>query len=120
MGKRILIVDDAVFMRKLLGDVLNKAGYEVVGEASNGGEALEKYRDLKPDLVTMDITMPEVDGIEGLKRIKKEFPDATVLMCSAMGQESMVIDSVKSGARGFIVKPFVADKVIYEVSKLIG
>ncbi|GAU77407.1 response regulator [Fusibacter sp. 3D3] len=120
MGKRILIVDDAMFMRKLMSDILQKAGYEIVAEAGNGEEAFNKYKEFKPDLVTMDITMPDVNGIEGVKMITAKFPDAKVLMCSAMGQEGMVIDSVKAGARGFIVKPFVAEKVIAEVQKLIG
>lgn len=120
MGKKILIVDDAMFMRKLMGDILTKAGYDVVAEAGNGEEAYIKYKEHRPDLVTMDITMPDVNGIEGVKLITGEFPDAKVLMCSAMGQEGMVIDSVKAGAKGFIVKPFVADKVIAEVQKLIG
>ncbi len=120
MGKKILIVDDAMFMRKLMSDILKKAGYEVVAEAGNGEEAFNKYKEFVPDLVTMDITMPDVNGIEGVKMITKEFPEAKVLMCSAMGQEGMVIDSVKAGAKGFIVKPFVAEKVIAEVQKLIG
>jgi two-component system chemotaxis response regulator CheY len=119
MGKKILIVDDAMFMRKLLSDILQKAGYEVVAEASNGEEAYHKYKEHMPDLVTMDITMPDVNGIEGVKMITEKFPDAKILMCSAMGQEGMVIDSVKAGAKGFIVKPFVGDKVIAEVQKLI-
>lgn len=120
MAKRIMVVDDAMFMRKLLVDILSKAGYEIVAEASNGEEAYQKYKEFKPDLVTMDITMPEVSGIEGVKMITNDFPDAKVLMCSAMGQESMVIESVKSGAKGFIVKPFVAEKVVFEIQKLIG
>lgn len=120
MGKKILVVDDAMFMRKMLTDILTKAGYEVVAEAGNGEEAFNKYKEFQPDLVTMDITMPEVSGIEGVKKIVGQFPDAKVLMCSAMGQETMVIESVKSGAKGFLVKPFVAEKVIAEVQKLIG
>lgn len=120
MSKKILVVDDAMFMRKMLTDILTKAGYEVVAEAGNGEEAYVKYKEHKPDLVTMDITMPDVSGIEGVKKIVSEFPDAKVLMCSAMGQETMVIESVKSGAKGFLVKPFVAEKVISEVQKLIG
>ncbi|MDH8678346.1 response regulator [Fusibacter bizertensis] len=120
MAKKILVVDDAMFMRKLLSDILTKAGFEVVAEAGNGQEAYQKYKEFLPDVVTMDITMPEVTGLEGVKMITAEFPDAKILMCSAMGQESMVIDSVKSGAKGFIVKPFVAEKVIAEIQKLIG
>lgn len=120
MGKKILVVDDAMFMRKMLTDILTKAGYEVVAEAGNGEEAFAKYKEFEPDLVTMDITMPEVSGLEGVKRIVSVYPNANVLMCSAMGQETMVIESVKSGAKGFLVKPFVAEKVIAEVQKLIG
>ncbi len=118
MGKRILIVDDAMFMRKMLGDILRNAGHDVVGEAENGNVALKKYRELLPDLVTMDITMPECNGIDGVKKIKEEFPNAVVLMVSAMGQENMVIDSVKSGAKGFIVKPFDVDKILTTISRL--
>lgn len=120
MRKRILVVDDALFMRKMLVDILTKAGYEVVAEAGNGLEAYHKYKEHSPDLVTMDITMPEMTGIESVRLITKEFPDAKILMCSAMGQETMVIDSVKSGAKGFIVKPFVPEKVLFEIKKLIG
>lgn len=120
MKKKILVVDDALFMRKMLIDILSKAGYEVVAEAGNGAEAYQKFKEFKPDLVTMDITMPEVTGIESVRMITKEFPDAKILMCSAMGQESMVLDSVRSGAKGFIVKPFVAEKVVLEIKKLIG
>ena len=120
MAKKILVVDDAMFMRKLLCDIVVKAGYEVIAEAGNGEEAYHKYKEFLPDLVTMDITMPEVTGIEGAAKIMQEFPNAKILMVSAMGHESMVIDSVKAGAKGFIVKPFVADKVIFEIQKLIG
>lgn len=120
MGRKIMIVDDAMFMRKMLKDILTKAGYEVVAEGGDGGEAFEKYKEFSPDLVTMDITMPNVNGIEGVKKIMAFDPHAKVLMCSAMGQESMVIDSVKAGAKGFLVKPFVPEKVIFEVQKLIG
>ncbi len=118
MGKRVLIVDDAMFMRKMLGDILRGAGHDVVGEAENGKDALKMYRDLQPDIVTMDITMPVCNGIEGVKRIKEEFPDAVVLMISAMGQENMVIDAVKSGAKGFIVKPFEKDKILTTIDRL--
>lgn len=118
MGK-ILVVDDAVFMRKMISDILVKAGHEVAGEAANGKEALDRYKELKPDLVTMDITMPEMDGLQGLKNIKEFDKDAKVLMCSAMGQQSMVIEAIQSGAKDFIVKPFQADRVIEAVNKAI-
>jgi two-component system chemotaxis response regulator CheY len=120
MAKRILIVDDAAFMRMMIKDILSKNGFEIVGEAENGARAIEAYKDLKPDLVVMDITMPEVDGITAVREIKKIDPEAKVIMCSAMGQQSMVIESIQSGARDFIVKPFQADRVIEAVKKVIG
>ena len=106
MAKNILICDDAAFMRMMIKDILTKNGYTVVGEAENGAKAVEKYAELKPDLVLMDITMPEMDGIQALKKIKEADPSATVIMCSAMGQQAMVIESIQSGAKDFIVKPF--------------
>lgn len=117
---RILIVDDAAFMRMMLKDILVKNGYEVLGEAENGLKAVEKYKELNPDLVIMDITMPEMDGIEAVKEIKKINPSAAVIMCSAMGQQSMVIEAIQSGAKDFIVKPFQADRIIEAVRKVIG
>ncbi len=120
MAKNILIVDDAAFMRMMIKDILTRNGYNVVGEAENGAKALEKYKELSPDLVLMDITMPEVDGIQGLKNIRAEDPSAKVIMCSAMGQQAMVIDSIQAGASDFIVKPFQADRVIDAVKKAIG
>lgn len=117
---RILIVDDAAFMRMMLKDILTKGGYEVAGEAADGVEALSKYNELKPDLVTLDITMPNKDGIQALKDIKAADPNATCVMCSAMGQQSMVIESIQSGAKDFIVKPFQADRVIEAVKKAVG
>ncbi|HHV35329.1 MAG TPA: response regulator [Syntrophomonadaceae bacterium] len=120
MGKRVLIVDDAAFMRIMLRDILTKNGYMVVGEAENGTTAVNKYKELKPDLVTMDITMPEQDGISTLKEIRKIDPQAKVIMCSAMGQQAMVIDSIQAGAKDFIVKPFQPERVIEAVSKVIG
>lgn len=95
MSKRILIVDDAAFMRMMIKDILTKNGYEVVGEAADGLQAVEKFNELNPDLVTMDITMPEMDGIAALKAIKSSHPNATVIMCSAMGQQAMVIDAIR-------------------------
>ena len=108
---RILIVDDAAFMRMMLKDILTKGGFEIAGEAADGNEAVAKYNELKPDLVTLDITMPNKDGIQALKEIKAADPNATCVMCSAMGQQSMVIDAIQSGAKDFIVKPFQADRV---------
>lgn len=117
MGKRILLVDDAAFMRMMLKDILTKNGYEVVGEAENGNKAIEKYGELKPDLVTMDITMPEMDGLAALKAIKAADANAKVVMCSAMGQQAMVIESIQAGAKDFIVKPFQPDRVIEAIKK---
>ena len=120
MGKQILIVDDAAFMRMMLKDILTKNNYIVCGEAANGREAIDKYKELKPDLVTLDITMPEVDGIAALKEIKKVDGGAKCIMCSAMGQQAMVIESIQAGAIDFIVKPFQADRVVDAIKKIIG
>ena len=120
MAKNILICDDAAFMRMMIKDILTKNGYNVAGEAENGAKAVEKYAELKPDLVLMDITMPEMDGIDALKKIKASDPSASVIMCSAMGQQAMVIESIQSGAKDFIVKPFQADRVIEAVQKVVG
>ncbi|WP_019879190.1 response regulator [Succinispira mobilis] len=117
---RILVVDDAAFMRMMIKDILSKNGFEVVGEAENGQIAVEKYKELKPDLVTMDITMPELDGIGAVKEIKKINPAAVIVMCSAMGQQSMVIEAIQAGARDFIVKPFQADRVVEAIKKALG
>ena len=116
----ILIVDDAAFMRINLKNILQKAGYEVIGEAENGSEALVKYKDLEPELVTMDITMPEMDGIEAVENLKEYDDDAKIIMCSAMGQQSMVVEAIEAGAEDFIVKPFKDDRVIEAVEKIIG
>ncbi|GEN30438.1 two-component system chemotaxis response regulator CheY [Cerasibacillus quisquiliarum] len=119
MGNRILIVDDAAFMRMMIKDILTKNGFEVVGEAQDGAQAVEKYEELSPDLVTMDITMPEMDGITALKKIREKDPAAKVIMCSAMGQQAMVIDAIQAGAKDFIVKPFQAERVIEAVQKVL-
>jgi len=116
---RILIVDDAKFMRITLTNILRKANHEIVGEAENGREAVMLYRELKPDLVTMDITMPEMSGLEAVKEIKKEFKDAKIIMCSAMGQQKMVVDAIEAGAKDFIVKPFDDSQVIDSVSRVL-
>ena len=120
MAKNILICDDAAFMRMMIKDILTKNGYNVAGEAENGLKAVEKYNETKPDLVMMDITMPEMDGIQALKKIKETDPNATVIMCSAMGQQAMVIEAIQNGAKDFIVKPFQADRVIEAVKKVVG
>lgn len=120
MAKSILICDDAAFMRMMIKDILTKNGYEIAGEAENGVKAVEKYNETKPDLVLMDITMPEKDGIQALKDIKASDPSAAVIMCSAMGQQAMVIEAIQSGAKDFIVKPFQAERVLEAVKKVVG
>lgn len=118
MAKQILIVDDAAFMRMMIRDILSKDGY-VIHEATNGAEAVEKYSAVNPDLVTMDITMPEVDGIEALKRIRLIDPQAAVLMVSAMGQQKLILEALEAGAADFIVKPFQPTKVLEIVHKAL-
>ena len=116
MGKRILIVDDAAFMRMMIKDILTKNGYEVAAEAENGKIAIDKFKEVSPDLTLLDITMPELDG-KGIKAID---PAANVIMCSAMGQQAMVIEAIQSGAKDFIVKPFQAERVLEAVKKVVG
>ena len=116
---RVLVVDDAAFMRKMVSDALTKGGHEVVGEAGNGVEAVSQYQALKPEVTTLDITMPEKDGLAALKEIMTLDPGARVIMCSALGQESKVLESIKAGARDFVVKPFQADRVIEAVGKAL-
>lgn len=114
---RVLITDDAAFMRMMLKDILAKNGHEVVAEAGDGLEMLQKYDETMPDIVTLDITMPNMDGLVALKELRKKHPNANVVMCSAMGQESMVIDAIQSGAKDFIVKPFQAERVVECLAK---
>jgi len=115
----VLIVDDALFMRSMIRDILTNTGrFEVVGEASNGREAVRQYEQLKPRLVTMDIVMPELDGIEATREILRKDPEAVIIMCSALGQEALVIESIAAGARDFIVKPFTPEKVIRVVESI--
>lgn len=120
MANGILIVDDAAFMRMMIKDVLSKNGFTICGEAENGARAIEKYKELDPELVIMDITMPEVDGIQAVKEIKKINNAAKIIMCSAMGQQAMVIEAIQAGAKDFIVKPFQAERIIEAVKKVIG
>lgn len=120
MPKKILITDDAMFMRVTLKNILTQNGYEVVDEAANGQEAVEKYAQHKPDLVLMDITMPVMDGITACRTIKGANPDANVVMCTAMGQKNMVMEAIQAGAKDFIVKPFQPDRVLESIKKLIG
>lgn len=115
MAKRVLVADDALFMRVTLKKILTEGGFEVAGEAANGAEAVRLYQELKPDVVTMDITMPEMDGITALKQIRALDPEAKVIMCTAMGQRNMVVEAVQSGAKDFIVKPYQPDRVVQAV-----
>lgn len=116
---RIQIVDDAKFMRMLLTNIIKKTEHEVVGESENGKDAVQLYREIKPDLVTMDVTMPEMGGIEAMKEIRKDFPDAKIIMCSAMGQQMMVVEAIEAGAKDFIIKPFDESRVIDTINQVI-
>jgi two-component system chemotaxis response regulator CheY len=117
---RVLVVDDAAFMRKVLSDALATGGHEVVGEAANGVEAVSRFQELHPDVTTLDITMPEKDGLEALREILATDPAARVIMCSALGQESKVLESIKTGAKDFVVKPFQADRILEAVGKALA
>ena len=117
---RVLVVDDAAFMRKMVSDVLLGGGHEVVGEAGDGVEAVERYLELRPEVTTLDITMPEKDGLSALREIIEHDPTARVVMCSALGQESKVLESIKLGAKDFVVKPFQADRVLSAIAKALG
>ncbi len=120
MGNRVLVVDDAAFMRMMIKDILRKGGYEVVGEAEDGAKAIDKFKELRPDLVTMDITMPDMDGITAVKEIRKVDSNALIIMCSAMGQQAMVIDAIQAGAKDFVVKPFQPERVLEAVRKVLA
>ena len=117
---RVLVVDDAAFMRKMVTDALTKGGHEVVGEAGNGVEAISQFQALKPDLMTLDITMPEKDGLAALADIMGADPSAKVVMCSALAQESKVLEAVKAGAKDFIAKPFQAQRVLTAIEKVVA
>ena len=120
MGHTVLVCDDAIFMRTMITDILTQAGYEVVGEAESGAQAVERYRALKPDLVTMDIVMPDMGGIEAVREICKVNPEAKILMCSAMGQQALVVEAIQAGAKDFVVKPFQPSRVLEAVQRLLG
>ncbi|NLJ76993.1 MAG: response regulator [Peptococcaceae bacterium] len=120
MGKKILIVDDAAFMRMMIKNIVTKNGYEVVGEAENARVALQLYQEHKPDLVTMDITMPEMGGIDGVKAIRGFDPTANIIMCSAMGQQAMVMEAIQAGAKDFIVKPFQQDRILQAIERVLS
>lgn len=120
---KVLIVDDALFMRRMLADILKKEGIEVCGEAENGKESIEKYQQLKPDLVTMDIVMPkmdEIDGVVAVKEILKIDPQAKIIMVSAMGQHSLVVEAIQAGAKDFVTKPFQPSRVIEAIKRVLG
>ena len=119
-AKRVLIVDDAVVMRMMIKGILSKNGYEVVGEAQNGVEAVEKYRALTPDLVTMDMVMPEMDGISAVKEIVADHPDARIIMCTSMGQQALVVEAIQAGAKSFITKPFQPPKILETLQKVLA
>ena len=120
MGSKVMIVDDALFMRNMLRNIFSEAGFEVIGEAQNGSEAVEKYTQLQPELVTMDIVMPEKSGIEALKEIVAIDGSARIIICSALGQESLIMEALEAGARDFIVKPFKPEKVIEVAQKVLS
>jgi two-component system chemotaxis response regulator CheY len=116
----VLVCDDAIFMRTMITDILSQAGFEVVGEAESGLQAVEKYRELKPDLVTMDIVMPDMGGIEAVREICKSDPEAKILMCSAMGQQALVVEAIQAGAKDFVVKPFQPSRVLEAVQRVLA
>jgi two-component system, chemotaxis family, chemotaxis protein CheY len=120
VNNTVLVCDDAVFMRTMIGDILTQAGLEVIGEADSGTQAVEKYKALKPDLVTMDIIMPEMGGIEAVKQITQLDPAARILMCSAMGQQALVAEAIQAGAKDFVVKPFQPSRVLEAVQRVLG
>ena len=120
MNSTVLVCDDAVFMRTMIGDILTQAGLDVVGEAESGQEAVTKFKELKPDLVTMDIIMPEMGGIEAVRAIMSFDPQARVLMCSAMGQQALVAEAIEAGAKDFVVKPFQPSRVLEAVQRVLG
>jgi len=119
MAVRVLIVDDAIFMRKMLADILKKEGYEICGEAENGAQAVEKYKDLNPDLVTMDIIMPDMSGIDAVKEIMKIDPNAKIIMVSAMGHQTLVVEAIQAGAKDYVVKPFQPSRVLEAVQRVL-
>ena len=120
MGHTVLVCDDAIFMRTMITDILTQAGYEVIGEAESGAQAVEKFRQLKPDLVTMDIVMPDMGGIDAVREITKFDANAKVLMCSAMGQQALVVEAIQAGAKDFVVKPFQPSRVLEAVQRVLG
>jgi two-component system chemotaxis response regulator CheY len=119
-GKKVLIVDDAVVMRIMIKNILSNSGYDVVGEAENGSEAVEKYRALQPDIVTMGVVMPDMDGISAVKAIVAEFPNAKIIMCTSMGQQALVVEAIRAGAKSFITKPFQPPKILEAIEHVLA
>ena len=120
MGHTVLVCDDAIFMRTMISDILAQAGFEIVEEAETGVQAVERYKQLKPELVTMDIVMPDMGGIDAVREIVKFDPEARVLMCSAMGQQALVVEAIQAGAKDFVVKPFQPSRVLEAVQRVLG
>ena len=120
MTRTVLICDDAIFMRTMVGDILTQAGFDIIGEAETGVQAVEKYQELRPDLVTMDIVMPDMGGIDAVREITRLDPGAKVLMCSAMGQQALVVEAIQAGAKDFVVKPFQPGRVLEAVQRVLG
>jgi two-component system, chemotaxis family, chemotaxis protein CheY len=120
VSQTVLICDDAIFMRTMVGDILTQAGFEIIGEAETGVQAVEKYKQLHPDLVTMDIVMPDMGGIDAVREICKFDPKARILMCSAMGQQALVVEAIQAGAKDFVVKPFQPSRVLEAVQRVLG
>ncbi len=120
MSHTVLICDDAIFMRTMISDILQQSGFEVIGEAETGAEAVSQYKKLRPDLVTMDIVMPDMGGIDAVREITKVDPNAKILMCSAMGQQALVVEAIQAGAKDFVVKPFQPSRVLEVVQRVLG
>ena len=120
MSQTVLICDDAIFMRTMIGDILTQSGFEIVGEAETGVQAIDQYKQLQPDLVTMDIVMPDMGGIDAVREITRFDPEARILMCSAMGQQALVVEAIQAGARDFVVKPFQPSRVLEAVTRVLG
>ena len=120
MSNTVLVCDDAIFMRTMITDILSQAGYEIVGEAETGVQAVEKFKELQPDLVTMDIVMPDMGGIDAVREIVKIDPNAKILMCSAMGQQALVVEAIQAGAKDFVVKPFKPSRVLEAVQRVLS
>jgi two-component system, chemotaxis family, chemotaxis protein CheY len=120
LSHTVLVCDDAIFMRTMVGDILTQAGFEIIGEAETGVQAVQKYQQLRPDLVTMDIVMPDMGGIDAVREICRFDPQARILMCSAMGQQALVVEAIQAGAKDFVVKPFQPSRVLEAVQRVLG